>query len=190
MKRKLFPGSLFFIFAILVFAISCQSPDNKFQKTVTILTSVDTAKVRIIGLPCPNSFTKAGGWTYQEAERKKDEIYSMQLSVKYKDWKNPTTGGAVHINKNDEIEVYQFWFGIYQGRNDTAVSYSPIAKDTAVALKNDDTLWNYVQGIGEGNETSVLITSEYNLRKSESFKKVMSELWKPGIQIYYLTTKQ
>lgn len=185
MVKKKFSKSILLFFTLVILVKAVYSQTNK------ILTPIDTTKVKITGLPCPNSSTKVGGpWSYEEAEKRKVEIYDMQLSIKFKDWKNPTTGGAIHVNKNDEIEVYQFWLGIYQGRNDTAVFYTGIAKDTAVILRNTDTLWNYVQGIGFGNETSVLITSEYELAKSKSFKKIMDELWQPGVQLYYLKAKQ
>jgi hypothetical protein len=181
---------LSFTFVILIFSACGQNvtlPNNKPQKTGTILKSIDTSKISIVGLPCPNSSTRAGGpWSCEEAGKRKNEIYDMQLSVKYKNWTNPTLGGAVHINKNDQIEVYQFWLGIFHGKNDSAVYYGKAPKDTSVIVTSDE-LWQNVSGIGFGNETSVLITSEYDLRRSESFKKVMSELWKPGVQLYYLT---
>lgn len=154
-------------------------------KTFLILSFIILAvkaHTQIVGLPCPNSSTKAGGpWSYEEAEKRKSEIYDMKLTPKQHNWVNPTSGGAIHINTKDEIEVYQFTFGIYQGRNDTAAFYVSAPKDTSVIVKTDE-LWNYVSGVGFGNETSVLITSEYDLKKSESIKKYYLNCGNPGFK--------
>jgi len=159
---------------------------NQISKAMGITISDSLMRYKIIGLPCPNSSTKAGGyWSYEEAERRKNEIFTMQLTKKYFNWENPTTGGAVHINLNDEIEVYQFTFGIFQFKSDTSINFSEALKDTFVVVTKDKLFYN-VQGIGQGNETSVLLTSEIDIRKSNAFKQIMDELWKPGIQIYYL----
>ncbi|MFK7787353.1 MAG: hypothetical protein AB8B56_19675 [Crocinitomicaceae bacterium] len=168
--------------------------EESLLNTIEIVGDADTVDISlydIVGLPCPNSSTYAGGsWTYEEAEARKDEIYDMALTPKYFNWKNPTSGGAIHINKNDEIEVYQFTFGIYQGTmGDTALVMGIAAKDTFVVVSTDEVGPN-VQGVGFGNETSILITSEMDLTKSKSFPKVLEELFHPGDRIYYLKSKK
>lgn len=156
------------------------------QKTDTSITEFDFSKLKPMELPRPNS----GTFSYEQAGKRKNEIYNLQLTPKHFAWKNPTSGGAVHINKKDEVEVYQFTLGIYQHRNDTGVFYSEAARDTFIVLKDTKELLYNVGGIGFGNPASVLITSEIPLDKSEAIKKVMEELWVPSVQIYYLTEKR
>lgn len=149
--------------------------------------STDFSKYKVHGLPCPNSSTHAGGpWTYEEAESHKNEIYDMAVTSKHKNWENPTSGGAIHINANDQVEVYQFTFGIYQGMiGDTAVSFAHAPKDTSVIVPINEMRHN-VQGVGFGNESSVLITSEILPKDSQVFSDVIEELFRPGMQLYYL----
>jgi hypothetical protein len=159
---------------------------NDASKAIEITVSDSFKNYKIIGLPCPNSTTRAGGpWSYEEAGKRKNEIFAMQQTKKYLNWKNPTTGGAVHINLNDEIEVYQFTIGIFQSKSDTSINFSEAPKDTFVVVTKDKIFFN-VQGFGGENETSVLLTSEIDIKKSKAFKQIMDELWKPGIQLYYL----
>lgn len=155
-----------------------------------ILLEIDTNKVEVTQLPRPNS----GTFSFEEAEKRKHEIYNMQLSPKYFEWKNPTTGGAVHINKQDEIEVYQFTMGMMYLRKDvnvhgdTVIIVDRAPKDTSFIVKGVE-LKHHVGGIGEGNAASVLITSEYNLMNSKSIRVILDELFEPGIQLYYLKRK-
>jgi hypothetical protein len=142
--------------------------------------------LKLVKLPRPNS----GTFTYEQAGKRKKEIYNLQPTPKYVSWKNPTSGGAIHINKKDEIEVYQFTIGIPERETDSAVNYIESPKDTFVLITNPERLHYYVDGFGGGNPASVLITSEIRLDKSESIKKVMREVWVPGIQIYYLTKRK
>ena len=169
------------------FFAACDNNDaqkiSQLQPVDTVITFIDTSMLKVVGLPRPNSMT----FSFEEAEKRKNEIYDMALTVKHFDWINPTTGGAVHINNKDSVEVYHFTFGIY-GRNDTATFYSPSTKHTSVSVKAEE-VWNYVMGIGLGNATSILITSEYDLKKSASIKTIMDTLFKPGVQIYYLKRK-
>jgi len=158
--------------------------DNRTEDTLK--RKFDFSRLNLVELPRPNS----GNFTYEQAGKRKNEIYNIQVTPKYFDWINPTTGGAVHINKKDEIEVYQFTLGKYQHRNDTGVFYSEAARDTFIILKDTKELLYNVGGIGFGNPASVLITSEIPLDKSEAIKRVMEELWVPSVQIYYLTKKR
>lgn len=192
------------LICILSFTFSCANDNNEIEsgtieskdsmsiETDQVLTEIDSSLIQIVGLPCPNSSTRVGKWTYSEAESHKHEIFDMQLSHKYWAWKNPTTGGAVHINEKDEIEVYQFTMNcMYMGKGtdengDTVVFVRQVPEDTSIVVESKDLL-HHVGGVGFGNETSVLITSEYNLSESESIKEVMDELFKPGIQLYYIS---
>ncbi len=159
--------------------------DSVIQSADSIIAPFDFSGVSPIELSSPDSRIDS----YELAGKRKNEIYNLTLTPKFFRWKNPTSGGAVHINKNDEIEVYQFTFGIYQYRNDTGVFYSAAPKDTSILLKDIKDLHYYTQGIGFGNAASVLITAEISLNKSEAIKKLLEELWKPGIRIYYLVNK-
>jgi hypothetical protein len=161
-----------------------KNADNRVEDTLK--RKFDFSRLDLTALPRPNS----GSFTYEQAGKRKNEIYNIQVTPKYFNWTNPATGGAVHINKKDEIGVYQFTLGIYQHRNDTGVFYSAAAKDTFIILKDVKELLCNVGGIGFGNPASVLITSEIPLDKSEAIKRVMEELWTPGVQIYYLTKKR
>jgi hypothetical protein len=184
-------GKLLLNINFLISALACYSQvtQTSFSTTLrndTVIYSTAIGKLKLVGLPCPNSSTKAGGpWSYKEAKKRKDEIFKMTLTDKYFGWTNPTTGGAIHINKKDEIEVYGFTFGIFKKMDSSGVHYIDAPKDTSVVV-NSSEIWYNVSGVGFGNETSVLITSEVNLRKSKAIKRILTELWKPGTQIYYL----
>lgn len=174
-----------------VSALSCQKQiQNKTNDSIDILTNIDTIKVSAVQLPRPNS----GTFSFEEAEKRKDEIYDMQLSVKHFDWKNPTSGGALHINHNDEIEVYQFTMGMmFLGKDldkkgDSAVYVNQAPKDTVFVIKKVD-IKHHVGGVGQGNPASVLITSEYDLKKSKSIELILEEVFEPATQIYYLKKK-
>ena len=160
------------------------------SETPNVLMTIDTNLFDLVKLPSPNSYE----FSFEEAAARKEEIYDMQLSVKYFGWKNPTSGGALHITKNDEIEVYQFTFGMMflrdgEDENGNVVRYVTKApKDTSYVIHKKDIL-NNVGGIGEGNHASVLITSEYDLKKSTSIKLILEEVFRPSMQIYYLKKK-
>jgi hypothetical protein len=155
------------------------------SEKIDTIAVIDFSKLKIVELPRPNS----GTYSYEEAGKRKNEIYNLQPTQKYFAWENPTSGGAVHINKKDEIEVYQFTLGIYQYSNDTGAFYMPASKDTFIVVKNSKDLFHHVSGIGFGNYTSVLITSEISLNNSQAIKKVLEELWTPGVQIYFITKR-
>lgn len=172
----------FVVVATITKAQLTAQTDSVKQATDSLITPFDFSALTPVELPMPNSWN----YSYEQAGKRKHEIYNLVPTPKYFGWKNPTSGGAVHINKNDEIEVYQFTYGIYLYRNDTGVFFSPAPIDTFIVLKDIKELHNYTQGIGYGNPASVLITAEISLYKSESIKKLLGELWAPGIQIYYL----
>ncbi|MCB9256809.1 MAG: hypothetical protein H6579_06750 [Chitinophagales bacterium] len=187
--ERLIRINLIFLFGGL--ALSCHNQIQRERNdSIEILSIIDTTKVRAIQLPRPNS----GTFNFEEAEKRKKEIYDMQLSVKYFDWKNPTSGGALHINQNDEIEVYQFTLGMmYLGKGidakgDSVVYLDQAAKDTSFVIQKED-IKHHVGGIGFGNPASVLITSEYDLKKSKSIELILEEVFEPATQIYYLKNK-
>ena len=183
---KLFLALGFLVIVTNTKGQSTVQKDSGKQPKDTSIKEFDFSSLKPKELPRPNS----GTFSYEQAEKRKNEIYNLQHTPKYFGWRNPTSGGAVHINKNDEVEVYQFTFGIYQSRNDTGVFYSMAARDSFIVLKNTKDLLYYVGGIGEGNPASVLITSEISLDKSEAIKRVIEELWVPSVQIYYLTKRK
>lgn len=169
-------------------ALNCQNQiQSEANVSIEVLSIIDSTKVNAIQLPRPNS----GTFSFEEAEKRKNEIYDMQLSVKYFDWKNPTSGGALHINQNDEIEVYQFTMGMmYLGKGvdvkgDSVVYLGQAPKDTSFVIQKED-IKHHVGGVGGGNPASVLITSEYDLKKSKSIELILEEVFEPATQIYYL----
>ena len=173
---------------LLLIAIFLVSNTNTFsqQSSDSILTSFNFNQIKIVELSrSKSSNPDDSNWNYEEAKKTRSGIFNMQLTTKYRDWENPSTGGAIHINAKDEIEIYKFTLGIYQYTNDTASYYSDTPKDTSVIVKREK-IWNNVMGLGEGEPTSILITSEFDLNKSESIKVVMSEVYNRGTRIYYI----
>ena len=184
-------GLIIIISVVAWSLIGCQNQiKNETTSSTNRIFNIETKKVEVVQLPRPNS----GTFSYEKAEKRKDEIYDMQLSPKYFEWKNPTTGGAIHINQQDEIEVYQFTMGMmYLGKGidengDSIVFVDNASKDTSIVVKKED-LKHHVGGIGLGNPASVLITSEYDLKKSKSIKMILDEVFEPATQIYYLKKK-
>lgn len=170
--KRLFPFIILFISLSLVSYNSEQTKTIDLSKSVIVFKDIDTNLLQVVELPRPNS----GKYSFEEAEKRKNEIYEMQLMDKYLNWKNPTSGGAVHITKNDEIEVYQSTMNFIT------------SDDKSVIIKSEE-LMTYLSGIGFGNPASVLITSELDLKKSKSFELILNELFEPGIQLYYLKKK-
>jgi len=168
---------------------SCQNR-KVHTSSKEILSHIDSNDVSVVRLPTPNS----GSYSFEEAKNRKNEIYDMQLSIKHHQWKNPTTGGAIHINQHDEIEIYQFTLGLmYLGKGidengDSVVYVDTAPKDTSIVVKPRE-IKHHVGGIGFGNPASVLITSEFNLKESKSLGLILNEVFEPGTQIYYLKSK-
>lgn len=182
---------LLFVTFTMLSILSCQNQISIESVPLSPnISSFDTALVEVVELPRPNS----GKFTFEEAEKRKGEIFEMQLSPKHFEWKNPTTGGAIHITNNDEIEVYQFTMGLmYMGKDvdangDTVVIADLAPKDTSIIVTKEE-LKYHVGGIGMGNPASVLITSEYNLKQSKSLPMILDEVFEPASQIYYLKKK-
>ncbi|MFN6075401.1 MAG: hypothetical protein ACK476_04230 [Fluviicola sp.] len=167
--KRLFPFIALFISLSLVSYKREQTETIDLSKSIIEFKDIDTNLLQAVKLPMPNS----GTYSFEEAEKRKNEIYEMELTVRYFEWKNPTSGGAIHINKNDEIEVYQ------------STLQFMISEDKSVIIKSEE-LETYLSGFGFGNAASVLITSELDLKKSRSFELILNELFEPGIQLYYL----
>ena len=125
---------------------------------------------KIVELPRPNS----GTYTFEEAGKRKDEIYKIKLTKKYKTWKNPYSGGSVHINAKDEVEVYNCHIFFQKPK-------------TFSQKINPDKVLDFVSGFTSGNPSGVLITSEIDLKKSKSFKILMKKLFIPSVQIFYIS---
>ncbi len=176
-----------------VLVICAFSTINVFSQVETVVqlpSPSDTNLFTLTELPRPNS----GTYSFEEADKHKNEIYDMSLTAKYTNWKNPTSGGAIHINKNDEIEVYQFTFGIWIGYDtlstgEVASMIKPAPKDTTAIVQAKD-LNQYVGGVGFGNPASVLITTEYDPKKSQALRAILNEVYEPATQIYYLKNKR
>lgn len=173
-------------FLIAGIGLSCQM-QTEAKNSTEVLMVIDTTKVSAVQLPYPSG----GTLSVEEAGQRQDEIFEMQLSTKYFDWENPTSGGALHINQYDEIEVYQFTAGfIYSGKGvdsngDSAVYVERATADTSIVIQREE-ITHYVGGIGFGTPASVLVTSEYDLKKSKSIELILEELFKLGTEIYYL----
>ncbi len=170
---------------------SCWSNDIKEENAKTeVLYEIDTNHIEVVQLARPNS----GTYTFSEAEELKHNIYQMQLTSKFFEWTNPTTGGALHITTNDEIELYQSTTAfldddiIFYENISPIMSTRPKKLDTAYIIDQSEIL-KFTTGIGDGNVGSVLITSEINPHKSRSMEIILQELFEPATQIYYLKIK-
>lgn len=165
--------------------ISCSANDSSEQeiefKTKSKITEIreNSSDISLVNLSDTTCYklselnsVNTHRLTEEELRSEKERIYSLQLSEKYFDWENPTSGGAVHINANDEIEVYSCDM-IFDS---TQTSY-PVSADS---------LWHLVQGFTWGNSPSVLVTSEINTRKSKSFRLVIENLFKHHPRIFYI----
>lgn len=111
---------------------------------------------------------------YEVVRVENDDFNGFKYSEKFFDWKNPTTGGALHINQNDEIELYLsfHWLGSKESR-----FFQKISTDI-------EDFHLYINGIGLGNAPSVLLTSEFDISKSKSFDEIMTKLKKKAYMIY------
>jgi len=167
-----------------------QKQDRIVHHSTDIMSSVDSEKVVIAQLP----YISSNDFTSKEMKAWTNEIYNIQLSAKHFDWENPTSGGALHINRSDEIEVYQSTLGfIYPVKSvdeseDSFIFLGKAPEHSSIVIKRSD-MNHHVGGIGLGNPNSVLITSEYDLKKSKSLGIILDEIYKPGTQVFYLKRK-
>ena len=121
-------------------------------------------ELSVVELPRPNS----GTFTFEQAEARKAEIYSLCTSGMMPEWKNSYWGFSVHINKADEIIVYNSFMG--EGKMSV--------EELAVLLKKYGDLL-------EGNPLGVLITSEEKPDQSKVFSVVLELVFKPYVQVFY-----
>jgi hypothetical protein len=195
--KKIVYLSLILISAMLI-AFACSPPVEKTERTPDlspgIIAEPNESSVVAVEYICPDTTLMAGKWSNAKAADKTGPIYGMQLSKKYFAWKNPTSGGALHINANDEIEVYQFTQGtMYMGEGlnengDTVLIREKVPQDTAILIDVDE-LMLQVGGIGLEGPTHVLVTSEYELKKSASLQEILNTLCAYSVQVVYLLKK-
>lgn len=177
---------------LIITSCSYEITYNKSDK-LDIMTTIDTNNIEYVMLPSLSS----SSYTTEEAKNRIHEIYDMQLSVKHFNWENSSNaGGAIHINENDEIEIYQFPTGLmYTGRGvdtsgDSVVFVARAPKDTSIVVGKKDIrkqlngYYTYGDDIG-----CVLITSEFDLKKSKSLDLILDEVF-GRFQIYYLKRKE
>ena len=107
----------------------------------------------------------------KKLQNEKDRILKIQPSIKYFEWENPTSGGAVHINIDDNIEVYNCILN---------------TSDSTFKEIEIDELWQNVSGISFGNAPSVLITSECDIHKSKTIELVINELFDRSVRVFYI----
>jgi hypothetical protein len=130
---------------------------------------------RVVELPRPNS----GTFTFAQAEAKKHLILSNTSSKRLSDWKNPYMGFAIHVTAEDTFTVYSAF-------------YTPLFPDGI-----DPKQTFPVKGIQElersiiqfGNPHGVLITSDRPLRESKAFLSLLTALFVPGIQLFYVSSE-
>jgi hypothetical protein len=85
-------------------------------------------------------------------------------------------GFAVHVTKDDTFTVYS----VYGGPDD-------IDDKTNFTVKGIEELNHSI--IQLGNPHGILITSERPLKESKSFPALLKALFKPGIQIFYVSSE-
>lgn len=123
-----------------------------------------------------------------------DQLLSMALTPPHYNWENPTSGGAIHFTKDDKIGIYQFTFGPFIGyqedsNGDTLSAISMELPDVLPHLVPAKEVIKNVHGMGYGNPTSILITSEIDPTTSTAFAAVKQELEPWGFQLYFLKEK-
>ena len=170
--------SVFVVIGLMVFEMGCRESESPplttspapFSDSIPkVMDPVDTSLVELVVLPFPKR---------EEMAKNRTEIFNMQLSAPYFDWKSPTSGGAAHITADDEILVYQSVWDFDRNANGH------------MQRVPDDQLRLALEGIPSGSlSRGILITSECNLSKSRSIEKLLDLLYLPGYQIYYLKKK-
>lgn len=126
----------------------------------------DAAALSIVELPRPNS----GTFTFEQANARRPEIYSLARSGMKPDWTNKYPGFAVHVTADDKIVVYCCGCGFGGGE----MSVSQLS----------DFLDGYRQRL-RGNALGVLITSEIAPADSRALAQVVALLFQPSVQLYY-----
>lgn len=152
-------------------------PENVIYDSLDLI--IDTSKIEVIRLQIPNH----SAYSYDERLKMKLDIYNLLPTYEYRTWNNPTSGGSVHINSNDELIVYQ--------------SLQALPTDSSYGFHYQDdfqcpdsiSLKRYVHGYTYGNLPSVLITSEINPKESKAMDKILEDLFRSH-QLYYLMPRQ
>lgn len=174
-------NTLTIVLLCFVSLMACKQPVEKIKirPWSTVLMQLDSHTVKTVFFHVKSSSTVES----------LNQIYFLQRSVKYFAWENPTSGGAVHINQHDEIEVYQATFGMRYLRSDIDKNGDSVSilrdlpKDSFFVVKKHE-LHHNISGIGYGNPTSVLITSEIDPKESKAFAETLDVL--ANFDVYYL----
>jgi hypothetical protein len=120
----------------------------------------------VVELPRPNS----GTFTFEQAEARKSEIYSLAQSGMKTDWKNPYMGFCVHITRDDEVVVY--------GADSLTTRSGMMSVQELEGVVSGHPLL--------GNPLCVLVTSERDPGLSATLPGVLEVLFKPMVQVFYV----
>lgn len=141
------------------------------QKSIELLDLRDTMNFTLVEVKSVNSHQL----TEEELQKEKEKIFTLAPTEEHFRWKNPTSGGCVHITENDELTVYNFFSSL-----DSTNTTFPANLDKMVFL---------VQGFTWGNSPSVLITSEIEPSQSKTLKSVVDKLFEEHFRIFFVQQK-
>lgn len=166
-----------YIFCFL-FILSC-GEESAVAKTVVIkppeiITEFDLDEIQIIKL------------------ENDEDIFGMQLSEKYFKWNTLYSwakANGIHINKNDQIEIYNFqqYLGGYKkidtlDNEEIMVKTIKVPLDTSFAIQPNEIKWFTDKMMSV--PTRILITSEIDLNNSKSIFLVLNSLRKHASALY------
>lgn len=123
-------------------------------------------------LPRPNG----GDFTFEEAEQRRNEIYSAAPSLQLEDWAAPKFGHGfcIHLTSDDQIQVSHYEAGF--------VKDIPDLNDVPIAELKDMINWASMP-----NEPArIVVTTERALSDSKVFPEILGSLFRPSIQILYV----
>jgi len=126
---------------------------------------VQNADPLILAVPRPNS----GKFSTEDATALLPQFLQRSMPIQKTDtivtqWKSPTQGIRIHVAADDTVEIID-----YLGRNLTGIDSIDDALDSTMT---------------DGNERSVLLTSETARWESPKKKAIIEILFQPSIQIY------
>lgn len=138
------------------------------QKSIDLLDLNDSMNFTLVEVRSVNSHRL----TTEELREEKEKVFTLIPTKEHFGWKNPTSGGCVHITENDELTVYNFF-----PTSDSTNTSIPTNLDKMVFL---------VQGFTWGNSPSVLITSEIEPSQSKMLKLVVDKLFEQHFRIFVI----
>ena len=138
----------------------------------------DSHRPYVVELPRPNS----GTFTFEEAQLRRSEILKMSPSGMLYEWQNPLVGFCIHIDAPGVLTVYNSSPCYLPG--ETRHGREPHVLSGANDLR--DVVESYSR-FQYGNPLGVLVTAT-NGGASTDLLRVVSEIFVPSIQIYYLKT--